>query len=51
MLVTDKKFVEQAIANIKLESLPLSKALIDKLKKSKSNGKLDTTALLKSLRG
>ncbi len=51
MLVANQKLVKQALANVSLESLGLSKQLNDMLKQVSKNKSIDTTSLLKALRG
>ena len=50
MAITDLNSVQQALANIRLESLELSEQLQDLLQKALFEGCLDTTDILNALR-
>lgn len=51
MPITNKNAVIQALANIKLESLFLSKEITELLNKALTDDSIDTTYLLNLLRG
>lgn len=51
MADTSQNAVTQAIANIKLESLSLSKEVLDLLDRALSDSSIDTTYILNLLRG
>lgn len=51
MPITDKDAVTQGLANIKLESLQLSKEVIELIDKSLVEGSLDSSDILELLRG
>ncbi len=51
MTITDHNAVRQALANIKLESLNLSKEVVALLNEALTDKTIDTTLILNSLRG
>lgn len=51
MPITDRNAVIQGLANIKLESLDLSKELIELIEKALNDGNIDSSHILEFLRG
>lgn len=51
MLITNQNAVVQALANIKLESLSLSADVLELINKALTDKTVDTTYILKLMRG